>query len=99
MTLLRYLLGCCLLMAGSAQAQPKQMEKLDRGLVALKTDPGVFLSWRLLGTEPVDARFNIYRDGKRINRELEEARKAKPAEKESMPKLHRDPDTGTYRPS
>ncbi|MDO8980120.1 MAG: hypothetical protein Q7V17_12900 [Afipia sp.] len=38
------------------------------------------------------------REGRRINRELDDARKAKPAEKESMPKLRRDPDTGTYRP-
>ncbi len=38
------------------------------------------------------------REGRRINRELDEARKAKPAEQESMPKLRRDPDTGTYRP-
>ena len=38
------------------------------------------------------------REGKRINRELDAARKAKPAEQESMPKLRRYPDTGTYRP-
>lgn len=38
------------------------------------------------------------REGRRINRELDEARKARPAEQESMPKLRRDPDSGTYRP-
>ena len=38
------------------------------------------------------------REGRRINRELDDARKANPAEKESMPKLRRDPETGTYRP-
>lgn len=38
------------------------------------------------------------REGKRINRELDDARKAKPAEQERMPKLRRDPDSGTYRP-
>ena len=59
----------CLLLVGFAQAQPKQMEKLDRGVVALATSSGVFVSWRLLGTEPADVRFNVYRDGKRINRE------------------------------
>ena len=26
----------------------RQMEKLDRGLIAIKTDGGVYLSWRLL---------------------------------------------------
>ncbi|HEU6455011.1 MAG TPA: hypothetical protein VN201_06065, partial [Roseateles sp.] len=29
------------------------MERLGRGLVAMQTGQGVFLSWRLLGTEPV----------------------------------------------
>ena len=38
------------------------------------------------------------REGRRINRELDEARKAEPAEQERMPKLRRDPETGTYRP-
>lgn len=40
----------------------------------------------------------VVREGKRINRELDDARKAKPAEQAHMPKLRRDPDTGTYRP-
>lgn len=44
----------------------RQMEKLDRGLVAVKTDQGVFLSWRLLGTEELNIPFNIYRDGVKI---------------------------------
>lgn len=38
------------------------------------------------------------REGKRINRELDDARRARPGEQESLPKLRRDPDTGTYRP-
>ncbi|MGM9937760.1 MAG: rhamnogalacturonan lyase, partial [Candidatus Ornithomonoglobus sp.] len=33
------------------QDHTRQMEKLDRGLVAVKTDDGVFLSWRLNGDE------------------------------------------------
>src|SRR5690606_4400245 len=44
----------------------RQMERLDRGLVAVKVDDGVFLSWRWLGTEPRDIGFHIYRDGERI---------------------------------
>ena len=39
---------------------PAQMEYLDRGLVALETPDGVYLSWRLLGTEPFDTRFDVY---------------------------------------
>ena len=39
-----------------------QMEFLDRGLVVIRQSPSeVFLSWRLLGTDPVDTRFNVYR--------------------------------------
>jgi hypothetical protein len=38
------------------------------------------------------------REGKRINRELDDARKAKPADQAQMPKLRRDPESGTYRP-
>lgn len=44
----------------------RQMEKLDRGLVAVKASDGVFLSWRLLGTEELDIQFDIYRDGVKI---------------------------------
>lgn len=46
----------------------RQAELLDRGLVAVKTDAGVFLSWRLLGSESYDAGFNIYRNGRKLNR-------------------------------
>lgn len=45
----------------------RQMEYLDRGLVAVKTDNGVFVSWRLFGTDPQNIAFNIYRDGTKIN--------------------------------
>src|SRR5665648_917246 len=40
----------------------RQMENLDRGIVAVRT-PGdsAFISWRLLGTEPEEIAFNLYR--------------------------------------
>lgn len=39
----------------------KQMENLDRGLVAVNQGQGkVFLSWRMLGTEPDDIAYNLY---------------------------------------
>lgn len=71
----RYLV--CLLLAGASLANaqphpphpPKQLEKLDRGVVALASTNGVFVSWRLLGTEPAGVRFNVYRDGQRITAE------------------------------
>ncbi len=47
---------------------PRQMERLDRGTVAVKTSGGVYLSWRFLGTENLtNQAFDIYRDGKRIH--------------------------------
>ncbi|MFC7534911.1 rhamnogalacturonan lyase [Actinoplanes sp. GCM10030250] len=50
------------------------LENLDRGLVAVSTGEGVFLSWRLLKQEATGAsatgltgkNFPVYRDGKRI---------------------------------
>ncbi|MFD3683587.1 rhamnogalacturonan lyase [Nocardiopsis sp. NPDC058631] len=64
---------------GVALAEPAggsglQLERLDRGLVAVKTAEGVFLSWRLLAHEVTghtDAgltgpRFAVYRDGRGI---------------------------------
>lgn len=53
---------------GQAQAaNPRQMEYLDRGVVAVKTGTGVFVSWRLLGTEGSGVTFNVYRDGVKVN--------------------------------
>jgi len=48
-------------------AGTRQMEFLDRGLVAVKTGTGVFVSWRLLGTEGSNVSFNVYRDGTKVN--------------------------------
>ena len=51
-------------------AKTREMEKLDRGLAAVKTADGVYLSWRLLDSEDAvygsaedNVSFNIYRDG------------------------------------
>lgn len=51
-----------------------QLESLDRGLVAVNTEEGVFLSWRLLADEATGAsatgltgtNFDVLRDGSRI---------------------------------
>ena len=53
------------------QTFPQQMERLDRGIVALPAQQqGVFVSWRLLGTDPSDTRFDLLRDGQVIARDL-----------------------------
>jgi rhamnogalacturonan endolyase len=57
----RLLLLSWLLAAPFASAQ-RQMENLTRGVVAVAQDDGAFVSWRLLGTEPDELAFNVYRD-------------------------------------
>lgn len=43
-------------------ADALQMEKLGRGVVALHLGEGkVWISWRLLGSDPKDSAFNVYR--------------------------------------
>ena len=56
----------CLLIEGATTptyGMKRQMEALDRGLVAAKTENGVFISWRVLGNEKETA-FNVYKNGK-----------------------------------
>ena len=53
--------------AAPAAPQARIMEKLNRGLVAVKQSSGVFLSWRLLGDEDLENQgFDIYRDNIKI---------------------------------
>lgn len=45
-----------------------QMEKLDRGVVAVRQSPdAVAVSWRMLAGDKSDEAFDLYRDGKKIN--------------------------------
>ncbi|WP_229257552.1 rhamnogalacturonan lyase family protein [Duganella callida] len=61
----------CLLAAGTASAVTtspgKQIEFLNRGAVAIKTDTGVFISWRQLATDENGMLFNVYRDNVKLN--------------------------------
>ena len=46
----------------------RQVEALDRGLIAVRGGKdNVLVSWRLLGNEPMDLGFNVYRDGIKLN--------------------------------
>ena len=46
----------------AASLPPRQMETLGRGVIAIKSEPGkIFVSWRVLGTDPVGLAFNLYR--------------------------------------
>lgn len=49
--------------AQASSAVTREMENLDRGVVAVKTADGVFVSWRRLATEPKDTKFTLYRNG------------------------------------
>lgn len=47
----------------------RQMENINRGVVAVRTGESNFVSWRWLGTESADTRYNLYRDGVKVNAE------------------------------
>jgi len=70
------LMVCAFALCGhtmQAQNTPtSQMEKLDRGVVALKNGQGSgnFISWRLLGTDNPAVTFNLLRDGEVIKQDI-----------------------------
>jgi rhamnogalacturonan endolyase len=45
----------------------RQMERLNRGLISVRSGSGNFVSWRLLGTDPAGVAFNLYRGSTRLN--------------------------------
>jgi len=67
------LLSAMLLYSKAQITSISQMEKLDRGLVALPANSGSgnFVSWRFLGTDDNNARFDLLRNGTTIASDLE----------------------------
>ncbi|MBE6292607.1 MAG: hypothetical protein E7091_09395 [Bacteroidales bacterium] len=55
-----------LAMSCVAMAQ-RTTDVLDRGLVALPSGSGNFVSWRIMGEEYYDVEYNLYRDGVKVN--------------------------------
>lgn len=51
------------------QAQ-RVTDRLDRGLVAVKVQGGVYCSWRIYGEEYYDVTYNLYRDGVKVAKNL-----------------------------
>lgn len=47
----------------------RQMEDMGRGLVAVKADNGIFVSWRWQGTESLEVQYNLYKNGVKLNAE------------------------------
>lgn len=59
-----------LLVLGTTGASvPFQMEDITRGVVAVKSDDGIYVGWRLLGTDPDSVAFNVYRGTTKLNAE------------------------------
>ncbi|ALR30086.1 hypothetical protein ATE47_05920 [Chryseobacterium sp. IHB B 17019] len=50
----------------------RQMEYLKRGIVAMPSESGVFVSWRLLGTEPQNIQFDVFRLENKTSKKLNE---------------------------
>ena len=52
----------CLALTPATPPKRRQLEKLDRGVVAVRfEEQRVFVGWRLLGTDPANTAFNLYR--------------------------------------
>jgi rhamnogalacturonan endolyase len=57
-----------LLFTFTAVFAQRHVEKLGRGLVAVRTSSSqVFVSWRMLGTDPDNISFNLYRGTSKLN--------------------------------
>lgn len=57
-----FLTALALLLGPAAAHAQREMEALDRGLVAVRQEDGtVFTSWRMLGTDPEGVAFHLYR--------------------------------------
>lgn len=76
--MLTFLLSCLLVIplalppapvhaAATGNLPARQAEYLGRGLVAVLTDGGVFLSWRYLNTDSYEIAYNVYKNGIKIN--------------------------------
>lgn len=66
----KYLIAAMMLVLSCTGIQAQRpMDKLDRGLVAVKTTGGVYCSWRITGDEYYDVKYNLYRDGQKVNDE------------------------------
>ena len=59
----KVLLALMMGMIGITASAQRVIDKLDRGVVAVKTTSGVFVSWRIQSDEYYDVTYNLYRDG------------------------------------
>ncbi len=66
---IRNLVTTCVLILGTLFQlnSQMQMEPLNRGLVAIRQGNGYYINWRLLGNEPWNTGFNLYRESTKLN--------------------------------
>ncbi len=64
-----FILSALLLTIVTGAFAQRKTDALDRGLIAIKTANGVYCSWRILGEEYYDVKYNLYRDGTKVNSE------------------------------
>jgi rhamnogalacturonan endolyase len=68
-------LACLVAICWSSFAQPRYqkeqmaLEKLNRGVVALRHDNQVVVSWRILSSDRQGEAFNVYRNGEKMNKQ------------------------------
>ncbi|TCO07746.1 rhamnogalacturonan lyase [Natronoflexus pectinivorans] len=65
-----YIIFVLILGSTSTLCSQMRVENLNRGLVAVRQHDGYYLKWRLLGNEPYNTSFDIYRNNKKINDRL-----------------------------
>ena len=53
-------------LATTGMVAQRNTDILDRGLVAVPSGSGAFVSWRIFGEEYYDTEYNLYRDGTKI---------------------------------
>ena len=58
-------LGLAVVLSLGASAQ-RVTDRIDRGVVAVSTGSGNFVSWRMMGEEYYDTQYNLYRDGTKV---------------------------------
>jgi len=56
-----------LALCGASWSIPRNIEALDRGVVAVKVADGVFVGWRVLGTDADKVSFDVYRGTTKVN--------------------------------
>ncbi|MBC8052271.1 MAG: T9SS type A sorting domain-containing protein [Sphingobacteriaceae bacterium] len=67
-SLFKFLLIILFLSLNASVFAQKQVERLGRGVVAVRTSASqVYVGWRLLGTDPSSIAFNVYRGTTKLN--------------------------------